>query len=512
MLIIIFLSIVTLLTTILIFSKLYVKTPPNMAFIRTGLGGKRVVIDRGAVVFPLVQNIQWVSLETFKLEVFKSNREAFITKDRFRVDIGADFYVKVEPLEDSVERASRSLGERGLSVAGIKALIEEKLISALRSEAAKMTLVELHENRRGFARAVMENLKEALIPNGLTLEDVSIFYLDQTDKKQLDPNNVFDAEGLRQITMQTSERMRERNEIERNTEVAIKRKDVEAVKLKLALDQERSFAESEQIRQVEMDRARKMAEVEIYKYEQEKVAKEAEVEKERALKEAQIRRETLLLEQTKHRELKEVEKRKAVEEAEKERAIALIVKDMEILKEESRKLELEAMKELALQKVITSQEKAKAERMREISLIDAIKELEVAEKKLRIAELTSEAKRIEGESEALVLEKIKRAENILDEKIINRDIALELIARSPDIIKELMSPAKQIESIKVIHLDGLKGDDALHSPVDGILGAIIRVGAALPLLKELLNFTKIDAEALKKLLSEMPVVKEVKRS
>jgi uncharacterized membrane protein YqiK len=178
------------------------------------------------------------------------------------VDIGAEFYVKILSDSDMVEAASRSLGDKSFSADGIKALVEEKLISAMRSAAAQMELVELHENRSDFARRVKELVTEPLAQNGLGIEDVALFSLDQTDKSQLDPNNIFDAQGLRQITAQTSTRMQERNEIERNTEVAIRRKDVEAVRLKLELDREQSFAEAEQVRQIENHRTEQHSEAE----------------------------------------------------------------------------------------------------------------------------------------------------------------------------------------------------------------------------------------------------------
>src|SRR5437867_4762443 len=93
--------------TVLLFITLYVKTPPNMAFVRSGLGGKKVVLDGGAFVLPIVHTVQWISLETIKLEVVKAHKEAFITKDRFRVDTGAEFYLRVAADKGSIERASR---------------------------------------------------------------------------------------------------------------------------------------------------------------------------------------------------------------------------------------------------------------------------------------------------------------------------------------------------------------------------------------------------------------------
>lgn len=494
---------------LVIFGKLYVKTPANMAFIRTGLGGKKVVIDRGAIVWPIVQNIQWLSLEIIKLEVFKANKEAFITRDRFRVDIGAEFYVKIEPKEEAIESASRSLGERSFSTEGIKGLLEEKLISALRSEAAKRELVELHENRRDFAKAVMDNLKDVITPNGLTLEDVSIFYLDQTDKNQLDPNNVFDAEGLRQITAQTSERMRERNEIERNTEVAIKKKDVEAVKLKLSLDQEKSFAETEQMRQVETDRSKKRAETDQFKFDQDRIAKEAEIAKDRSIKEAEIKKEASLIQQARAREEAEIEKSRAIEEATREKEIAIILKEIDKAKEEKKRLETEASKEEAAQLVVTAQERVKAEREREIALIEAMKALEVAEKRAKTTETLATARRTEGDAEAYARTKLKEAENILEDRIIHRDITLELIEKAPQILAQLMAPAQKIEGIKVLHVDGLGTDGGPSNAIDGVVGAFLKAGAAMPLLKELLEFSNVQTEELQKVMRRVPGLREV---
>jgi len=116
-------------------TRLYVKTPANMAFIRTGLGGKKVVLDRGALVLPYVQSLQWLSLETFKLEVFKATKEAFITKDRMRVDLGAEFYMKIPAEPAALEQAARSLGEKSFSAGAIQARANRRPTSSSTSES-----------------------------------------------------------------------------------------------------------------------------------------------------------------------------------------------------------------------------------------------------------------------------------------------------------------------------------------------------------------------------------------
>jgi len=152
-----------------VFRWLYVKVPANMAFIRTGLGGRKVVTDAGALILPVVHNIQWLSLETFKIEIQRANRDAFITKDRYRVDIGAEFYVKIKPDRDAIEAASRSLGDKSFSADGIMQLVEEKLVSAMRSAAAERELVELHENRRQFALQVRDDSMEPEFASGCVI-------------------------------------------------------------------------------------------------------------------------------------------------------------------------------------------------------------------------------------------------------------------------------------------------------------------------------------------------------
>ncbi len=506
------------------FTAWYVKTPVNMAFIRTGLGGKKVVIDGGAVVLPRVQSIQWISLETFKLQVFKAKKDAFITKDRLRVDLGTEVYVKIPADPESIERASRSLGDKSFSAEGIQSLVEEKLVSALRSAAAQVELTEMHENRRGFALEVMEHLREPLALNGLSLEDVSIFHLDQTDRAMFDPGNVFDAEGLRQIAAQVSQRNRERNEIERNTEVAIKRKDVEAVKLKLALDQDREFAEAEQVRQVDTNRSLQKAETEQYRFEQERrtreaeiakqrAVREAEIQQEKAVREAEIRREAYLLQQMELRETADIEKERVVEETKRAKEIAVLLKERERIEEEKRRLEAEASKEVAAQEVVTVAEKAAAERQKAIALVQALREVEVAEQKARAVERLALSRQREGEAEAAARLKMVETDNHLEQKVIQRDVLLRFIDRAPEILGEMMAPAKQIDSIKLLDVRGWGSDgEAAREDVSGIsrvVNSFLTAGAALPLLREFLDFAKVDPEGiLRKVTGQIPEARE----
>jgi uncharacterized membrane protein YqiK len=151
-----------------VFARLYfVRATTDKAFVRTGGGKPKVIIGGGAFVLPWWHNITWVSLASTKLRVVKANRDALITRDKFRVDVGADFYVRVPADEESVLKAAQSLGTRTTDNDALRELLEDELTFALRAVAAKRNLMELHEDRQGFAKEVAEQVRESLAAKGL---------------------------------------------------------------------------------------------------------------------------------------------------------------------------------------------------------------------------------------------------------------------------------------------------------------------------------------------------------
>ena len=85
-----------------------------------------------------------VSLETMRLNVERRGPHALITKDNLRVDLSAEFYIKVQANADDILQAARSLGGRNVQPDAVSELVQEKLVSALRTVAATKELVELH--------------------------------------------------------------------------------------------------------------------------------------------------------------------------------------------------------------------------------------------------------------------------------------------------------------------------------------------------------------------------------
>src|SRR5438552_1541839 len=280
--------IVTLI--MLVISKLYREASANMAFVRTGMGGAKPIKDGGTLVIPVVHQVIPVSLETMRLNVERRGPHALITKDNLRVDLSAEFYIKVQANSDDIVQAARSLGARNVQADAVSELVQEKLVSALRTVAATKELVELHAKRDEFASAVQEIVIHDLSHNGLTLESVTISSLDQTDPTQLQERNVFDAQGLRKIAEITQKARIERNLIEREAEKQVVEKNVSTAKSVLDLQRDHAEVEAEQKMNVANVRASGEREVAEFKIAQDEAISRRDIEKMREIDTAEVQR------------------------------------------------------------------------------------------------------------------------------------------------------------------------------------------------------------------------------
>ena len=140
----------------LLLAKLYRLSKRDESYFRTGLGGQKVVLDGGSIVLPVFHSVAAVNLKTLRLEVARGGPDSLITKDRMRVDIGAEFYLRVKPDSSSIALAAQTLGSRTNNAGELRELIEAKFVDGLRSVAATMNLEELQEQRATFVKYVQE--------------------------------------------------------------------------------------------------------------------------------------------------------------------------------------------------------------------------------------------------------------------------------------------------------------------------------------------------------------------
>lgn len=373
-------------------TKLYRKSSANMAFVRTGWGGAEVICDSGRYVFPVVHQLIPVSLETMRLNVERRGAHALITKDNLRVDLSAEFYIKVQANKEDILQAARSLGSKNTDPGAVSELVQEKLVSALRTVAATKDLVELHSKRHEFASSVQEIITHDLSSNGLTLESVTISSLDQTDTAQLQERNVFDAQGLRKIAEITQKAKVERNTIEQASLEQIVGKNVATKKKVLDMEREQAEFEAEQKAKVATVQAQRTREVQEFKLAQDEAVSKRDIEKMKAIETAEVERtlavesanvmkQVALVARLKEQETAQIEKIKAVEVANRLKEIAIAEKEQERAAAQAQVLAAEADREKAKQQVVTVEMTSAAEREAAKKLIAA--QQAINEKKLR---------------------------------------------------------------------------------------------------------------------------------
>lgn len=241
---------------------LYRHSSKDQSFVRTGSGGERVVMGGGALVIPIIHDITVVNMNAIPVEIRRTGEASLITKNKMRVDLVAEFFVRVIATKEGVSTAARTLGARTQDPMALKEIIQGRFIDAMSAVAATMTMEEIHQDRLGYISRVADLAGRTLGPNGLELENASLTALNQTDISVFNPANAFDAEGLTRLTEEIEERRKTRNRIENEARIDIKLKDYEAEQRALEIDRDLEYARIDQARAIEIRKALQQAEVE----------------------------------------------------------------------------------------------------------------------------------------------------------------------------------------------------------------------------------------------------------
>jgi uncharacterized membrane protein YqiK len=384
---------------------LYRRSTKDVSFVRTGLGGEKVVMGGGAFVLPIVHDLTEVNMNTLRLQVQRAREKSLITKDRMRIELEVEFYVRVVPEPGEVATAARTLGSRTLSSEKLKDLVQGRFVDAMGTVAASMTLEQMHEHRDQFIKGVKQEVANSLGHNGLELEAVSLVSLDQADMKLFNPSNAFDAEGLTRLTEEIESRKKKRNDIEQDTMIAIRNKNLEAEKMALEIQRETEYARLAQESSIAQRRAQQSAEVESERAAREreietiKLKEREEVERARITMESEL--ETLEIKRIETRELGEQAREIAISEKSRERS------QSQALAENARMLLLEAQ-----EKVLTARDTEIANRQKQIELISASKQAESEALRVKVhAEAEKSAAKDSADADRIAVAALRASAN-----------------------------------------------------------------------------------------------------
>lgn len=383
---------------------------------------------------------------------------------------------------------------------------DAKFSEALKTVGKKFDFVQLYTERETFKNEILQIIGTDL--NGYVLDDAAIDYLEQTDIKLLNSNNILDAEGIKKITELTSQQLILANQIEREKEKTIKKQNVSAQETILELDKQNAEAVVKQKREISIINSREEAEAEKvrqeerFKSEMVRVKTDEEIEVAEQNKQRQVIIALKSKESTEVVETERVEKKKLLERTEKEKLVELasIAKEKEV-EVEKKNIQTIIRERVAVEKeTVVEEEKIKDTRvLAEANRVKAVavkKAEEEAETRLIIEVKTAEASK-------------QAAERIAEKTVIDADAKYKASQKEADAIKVLVDANIQegatagIAEARVIEAKATAEAKAIESKAI----AQAKGDAAMVEVKE--KEGTVEAEILKKkYLAEAEGIKE----
>ncbi len=444
------------------FAKFYRKVEQGYALIVNTLRAEPEVTFTGRMVYPIIHKAELMEISLKTIEIDRSGNEGLICRDNIRADIKVKFFVRVNKTAEDVLKVAQGIGcERASNQETLEELFSAKFSEALKTVGKAMDFVDLYQARARFRDEILRQIGDDL--SGYVLEDAAIDFLEQTPLAKLDPNNILDAQGIKKITELTATEHVRTNELRRNEEMQIKKKDVETQEALLELERQQADAQARQSREVATVKAREEAETlrvqaeeraksemarlqaeQVLSVQQENVLREKEVAENNrkravAIEEEKVTRarELEVVDREKEVTLQRIEKDKAVEVQRK--AIADVIRERIVVERTVAEQE-EAIKELRTvaeadrtkkSTVILAEGQAEEKLVLEVKAAEALErrakhkaaeELTLADAKLKVAEREAEAKKREAEG----LEAISAAPGFAEAKVLKVSADAEL--------------------------------------------------------------------------------------
>ena len=468
--------IVSLLGILGMFKAFYNKVPQGTALIVNDLSSSPKVHFTGAIVYPVIYKKELMKISLITLEVDRRGKDGLICRDNMRADITVAFYLRVNETPQDVLKVAKAIGaERASDKAAVNELFNAKFSEALKTVGKQIDFVKLFENRQDFRDRIVEVIGNDL--NGYVLEDVAIDYLEQTSKASLDPSNILDAEGIRKITELTAAQNVITNELERNEQLAITKKNVETREAMLALERQQADAEARQKREIATIQAREQAETAKVQEEERLKSEQARITTQETLdiREQNRMREVEVAEQNRQRavviEVEKVHRARDLEIVSREREVELQRIDKEKALEIQRKDIANVIRDRIIVEKSVAQEEERIKEVREVSEADRSKQVKI---------IAAQAK-----AEEELVRQVKQAEA---DETASKHKAVEMTVTAQ---AELEAAGKHADAKKRM-AEGIEAERA----APGLADARVREVTAVALEKEGMVKARVVAETM----------------
>jgi flotillin len=442
------LMILALLFLMAMLARLYRKTGPNEALIVYGYRGPRIVIGRGTVIFPMVENYRSLSLELMSFDV--APQQDLYTKQGVAVTVEAVAQIKVKSDKESITTAAEQfLSKTPPAREGLIRLVME---GHLRGIIGQLSVEQIVKEPEMVADRMRGTCADDMSKMGLEVISFTI-------KEVRDKNDYITNMGRPDIARIKRDADVATAEADRDT--AIKRAEAMRASAiaKAQADQERVLAET--LSMAKQSEAQRDLDIKKAQYLETTKRQQAQADKAYDIQ-SNIMQQQVIAEQVK------------IQQVQKEQEIK--VQEAEILRHE---------KEL----IATILKQAEIERRRIETLAEAEKARRIAE-----AEGHAAAVRVEGEAEAdIILRKGESEAKAMNVKAVayqewnQAAVVDKLITGLPEVVKALAAPLANVDKITIVSTGD--GDAAgMHK----VTGDMTKIAAQVPALFEALSGMKMS--------------------
>ena len=423
-------AIVVIVLIVIFLAVGYVKAPPDMAFIISGIKKKsKIVIGKAAIRIPFFERLDKLNLRLIPIDVKTSN--AVPTADYININVDATVNVKISNESEKLRLAAENfLNKNTEYIAGVA---REVLEGNVREIVGKMKLEEMVSDRQKFATLVKENAEPDLAAMGLDIISFNV-------QNFVDGNEVIENLGIDNIVKIKKAAAIARAESERDIKVAQAAADKEsndaavAAQTEIAKKQnELAIKRSELQQEADTKKAMADAAYEIQKEEQRKTIEVTTANADIAKQEREIelkQKEVAVKEQALEAEVKK--QAEADKYAAQQKADAALYQRQK----EAEAKQIEAQRQAEARKA-----QAEADRFAKEQEAEGIRAVGEAEAAAIQAKGVAEAEAMEKKAEAYA-------------KYNKAAVAEMMIKVLPDVAAKIAEPLGQIDKITIIGGDG----------------------------------------------------------
>ncbi|MCL4534083.1 MAG: SPFH domain-containing protein [Bacteroidetes bacterium] len=450
------LAVLVILLIFVIAARMFRKVGPNQALIVYGFGGTRIVQGGGAVVLPMVQSCQDLSLELMSFDV--APQQDLYTQQGVAVTVEAVAQIKVKSDPESIQTsAEQFLSKAPVAREGLIRLVME---GHLRGIVGQLTVEQIVKEPEMVGGKMRSTCAEDLSKMGLEVVSFTI-------KEVRDKNEYIANMGRPDVARIKRDADVAAAEAERDT--AIRRANAmrEAAIAKAAADQERVIAETSSL----ANQAQATRDMDLKKADYDASVKKAQAQADKAYEiQTNVMQQQVMTEQVKVQQVEKIEQVK-VQDAEiarrEKELIATVLKPAEI---ERQKIEALAEAERQKRSVEAS------------GLADAIRAQGFAE---------AEVIKAKGEAEAQAMTVKAAAFHQYNQAAVLD----KLLTGFPEVVRAMAEPLSKVDKITIVSTgDGHNGLGASQ-----LTGDMAKMIAQVPALFETLAGVKVG-----ELMSKLP--------